>query len=98
LNEHAPAIQAQAAVDQAREQARNHDQMQGLDISKPLAAPGTLRCSKCQTVLTSGARFCPSCGTPAAPAQPAKQFCSGCGQPLAPGARFCAGCGTPSAT
>jgi hypothetical protein len=92
LNEHAPAIQAQAAVEQAREKARDVDQLGGLDLSKPLAAPGLVQCTQCRQPLADGARFCAQCGT-AAPA-PARRFCSGCGQPLAPTARFCAGCGT----
>ncbi len=97
LAEQAPAIQAQAAVEQAREKARNVDQMQGLDISKPLAAPGVSVCGQCKSSLPSGAKFCASCGTPVPQASAAKKFCTGCGQTLPAGARFCASCGTPSA-
>lgn len=97
LREHAPAIQAQAAIEQAREKARDVDQMQGLDLGKPLAAPGVLVCAKCQNSLPSGAKFCASCGTAVQPAAPAKRFCTGCGQSVAQDARFCAGCGTPIA-
>jgi ribosomal protein L40E len=100
LREHAPAIQAQAAIEQAREKARELDQMQGIDLSRPLAAPGTLQCSKCNATLPSGARFCAGCGTAVVqtPANVGKKFCTGCGQPLAAQAKFCAGCGTPSGT
>ena len=98
LHEHAPAIQAQAAIEQAREKARGIDQTEGLDLSQPLAASGNNACAKCRNPLPSGARFCAACGTPAPePKSPAaKKFCTGCGQPVAPNARFCAGCGTPS--
>ncbi len=99
LAEHAPAIQAQAALVQAQQRAAESDQTHGLDLSKPLAAPGTNQCSRCQTALPAGARFCAGCGTPVASAQAPgrKKFCSGCGKPLEPGARFCPDCGTPSA-
>ncbi|MGC4069204.1 MAG: zinc ribbon domain-containing protein [Polyangiaceae bacterium] len=96
LKEHAPAIQAQTAVEQAREKARDHDQMQGLDISKPLGAPGVVNCTKCHASLPSGARFCAGCGTAVVQAVAQPRFCTGCGQSLAAGARFCAGCGTPN--
>jgi len=99
LREHAPAIQAQAAVEQVREKAREIDQTGGLDLSKPLTAPGVTSCVKCQGALPSGAKFCASCGTPVIQpaAATAKRFCTGCGQAVAPGARFCAGCGAPFA-
>lgn len=97
LREHAPAIQAQAAVEQAREKARETDQTNGLDLSRPLAAPGVNNCGKCNGPLPSGAKFCAGCGTPVpAGASMGKKFCTGCGQTLPPGAKFCAGCGLPS--
>jgi hypothetical protein len=97
LREHAPAIQAQAAVEQARSKALEVDQLQGLDLRKPLTVPGVTNCSKCHAAIPSGSKFCASCGTPAPQPSAAgtTKFCSSCGQAIAPGARFCAGCGTP---
>jgi class 3 adenylate cyclase/tetratricopeptide (TPR) repeat protein len=48
------------------------------------------RCPACGTGLVSGARFCPSCGTPTLIPP-----CASCGESLTPGARFCSSCGTP---
>lgn len=89
LAEHAPALQAQAAVAQARQRIQESDQVRGADVASAVASVGS--CSKCQTSLAPGARFCAQCGAPAAAAGP--KFCSGCGGALAPGARFCPGCG-----
>ena len=49
-------------------------------------------CPKCNAMVPSGTRFCPSCGNPmgAAPAGPP---CPKCGQPTAAGAKFCPSCG-----
>ncbi|HEY5957281.1 MAG TPA: zinc ribbon domain-containing protein [Polyangiaceae bacterium] len=96
LNEHAPAIQAQAAVEQARDKARQVDQMGELDLSRPLAAPGVTQCVKCRQSLAQGARFCASCGTQVPEPAAKPRFCTSCGQSVPMGARFCAGCGTPS--
>jgi hypothetical protein len=90
LAEHAPAIQASAAIDQAREKIRQVDQIRGADVASAVASVVT--CSKCQASLALGARFCPQCGTGVASAGP--KFCSGCGSAVTSGARFCAGCGT----
>jgi hypothetical protein len=100
LREHAPAIQAQVAIDQAFDQARQADQLRGADLaSTQLSAGERVHCARCQAALGPSAKFCAHCGAPvpsaaAAPAAPAKRFCSGCGTALEPGARFCAGCGT----
>jgi predicted amidophosphoribosyltransferase len=93
LAEQAPAIQAQVAVEQAWEKARAGDQMRGFDM-KSEASVGP-SCGKCQATLAAGARFCPQCGTAAAPAATAAgpKFCAQCGGQLPAGARFCAGCG-----
>jgi hypothetical protein len=98
LGEHAPAIQAQVGIEQARQQAQDADQLRGADLaSAPLAVAERKRCSECQAELSATAKFCASCGAKAAPAAaaPAKRFCSGCGVPTEPGSRFCSGCGTP---
>jgi len=95
LREHAPAIQAQAAVQQAQAKAAEIDQLGGIDLSKPLAAPGVANCTQCNAALPTGSRFCASCGKPVpVAAAAAKKFCSGCGQSVDANARFCAGCGT----
>jgi hypothetical protein len=94
LGEHAARAQAEVAVEQAREQARNADQLRGVDVQNQVAV-AALQCAKCQASLAAGAKFCASCGAPAGAAAVAgPRFCSGCGTALTPGARFCAGCGT----
>jgi hypothetical protein len=49
------------------------------------------RCA-CGSPLAFGARFCPSCGLPAAGG--AAAACGACGSPLRAEARFCQSCGT----
>ncbi|HET7676945.1 MAG TPA: AAA family ATPase [Candidatus Limnocylindrales bacterium] len=51
-----------------------------------------MNCVNCGHELQPGQKFCPECGTPAAPAG-----CSNCGAALPTGAKFCAECGTPVA-
>jgi hypothetical protein len=93
LREHAPAIQAQVGVEQAWEKARAQDQMRNFDIT-PEASVGAA-CSKCQTTLAAGAKFCAQCGSAAPQASaPGPRFCAQCGGALGAGARFCAGCGS----
>jgi Double zinc ribbon len=96
LTEQAPAIQAQIALEQAREQAAKADQLAGMSLTQqPLAvAPG---CAKCSAKLAPGAKFCEACGTGVVAATAGPKFCSNCGTQLGAGARFCAGCGTPHA-
>jgi hypothetical protein len=96
LSEQAPKIQAQVAVEQAWEQARQGSHLGGMDLKAPALAVGTDGCSKCQAPYAAGARFCASCGSAVsvAAATPLKRFCSSCGGALEPTARFCAGCGT----
>lgn len=89
LGEHAPALQATAAVDQARQKIQESDQLRGADVTN--AVVSVTSCAKCQASLAPGAKFCAQCGTSVAVAGP--KFCSGCGGSLAPGARFCSGCG-----
>ncbi len=50
-----------------------------------------MNCSKCNTPLTDGAKFCLACGAPVE--APAKQNCPKCGNPNIAGARFCMSCG-----
>ena len=97
LNEHAPAIQAQVAVEQAWEKARAVDQMRGVDVQQPKAKAPAM-CPKCHASLAENARFCAGCGTPVSTATAASgpKFCSGCGTQLQAGARFCPQCGSAS--
>jgi hypothetical protein len=89
LIEHAPALQASAAIHQARQKVAEVDQTRGMDVANAAAAVST--CPKCHAALAAAARFCAQCGSAVAAAQP--RFCSGCGESLPSGARFCAGCG-----
>jgi membrane protease subunit (stomatin/prohibitin family) len=63
----------------------------------PFAVPGggaaTTPCPRCQSPVPVGAKFCGSCGAPAA----AASLCAKCQSPLAPGAKFCANCGQAAA-
>lgn len=65
-------------------------------------------CSKCNSEISDGARFCTVCGTAfgtvsdvkpiEAPKEPErKYFCTKCGLELQFGAKFCTKCGTPAA-
>lgn len=65
-------------------------------------------CTKCNSEVPNGAKFCPVCGNacgtafdvkPAvAPPEPeTKTYCEKCGLELRQGAKFCAVCGTPAA-
>jgi hypothetical protein len=89
LGEHSPALQASAALEQARQKVAQVDQTRGLDVANAAAAVRT--CPNCQASLAGAARFCAQCGSAVAAAQP--RFCSGCGEGLPLGARFCSGCG-----
>lgn len=92
LAEHAAAMQAQVAVEQARQKIEAVDQTRGADIAN--AERSVSRCTKCNATLGPNARFCAECGFAATSATAAgPKFCSGCGEGLAPGAKFCAGCG-----
>lgn len=56
-------------------------------------------CSKCNTPLKSGAKFCRNCGTRVDPSmaepQPAKAKLCVCGAKIVEGAKFCRECGKP---
>lgn len=60
----------------------------GSAAAAPSEAPG---CAQCGQPLRQGAKFCDSCGAPAA------ANCRSCGKPLRASARFCDECGSPVA-
>jgi membrane protease subunit (stomatin/prohibitin family) len=65
-------------------------------LEKTLAPSGTIPCSRCNTQIQQGAKFCPACGNQAS--QPATvASCGRCNLPLQTGAKFCPACGTPAA-
>jgi hypothetical protein len=94
LAEHAPAIQAQIAIDQALAEARKGDQLRGFDMNAAAVAASPA-CRHCQGTLPNGAKFCALCGTPAAAAMASvlERFCPSCGTKAQAGAQFCSGCG-----
>lgn len=51
-----------------------------------------MNCSKCNSAIPDGSKFCPVCG--AKVEQAAGKFCTNCGSALAAGMMFCAECGT----
>jgi ribosomal protein L40E len=87
LQQEAAVAQAQVAVDQVREKAKQTDQTGGMDM----AAAQTAVCPHCSARVASGAKFCESCGKSLA----AAAACAKCNAPLAPTARFCGSCGSP---
>lgn len=93
LAEEASAAQAQIAAQQAAEQMRSVNQIEGFDPRAQMLA----QCPHCRARLAAGAKFCASCGKPAVQTAAQKKFCSGCGTQLAADAKFCSGCGTPAA-
>jgi hypothetical protein len=90
LGEHAPAMQASAALEQAREKIRNADQLRGADVHAAPAA--VVSCDQCSAALAPGARFCAQCGAPTS--APTPKYCTSCGASLAASSRFCPGCGS----
>jgi hypothetical protein len=93
IGEQAAHIQANVAVEQAWTQAREGDQLRGVDVKSQVASVGGA-CKKCQAALTAGSKFCAQCGTPAEVAGP--KFCDQCGTQLTAGSKFCAQCGKPA--
>ncbi len=81
------SLQAQVAVEQAKEAIRANDQIRGENVVQaPAVAPGL--CVKCSATLSPGAKFCASCGM-----STVTVTCGGCHSQLSAGAKFCAQCG-----
>lgn len=76
--------QTQAAIEQAREKAREATYVTADKFNQTVVAT----CSQCGADV-KGAKFCPECGAPVKRAQ----FCKECGAD-AKGAKFCPECGT----
>ncbi len=85
------AQQAKATSEQIYTKTREQDYTKNFDF---LDRGGLLQCPSCQTKLTAGQKFCPTCGTPNPAAKTQERFCTGCGAGLKPEQKFCAECGT----
>lgn len=95
LAEEAAHHQARIAASQVADKLSKVDQVADFDARAQHSVAG-VACVHCKARLAAGAKFCASCGKPAAQAA-AKKFCTGCGGQLAANAKFCSGCGTPAA-
>jgi hypothetical protein len=84
LQEEAASAQAQAAVEQVREKARQAKLVEDVDMSAPQLAA----CPHCKARVEGG-KFCPECGKPLA----SKATCAKCGTQF--DGKFCPECGTP---
>ena len=88
MDEEIAAAQAAAARDQAFEKARDVNWMKDRDLSEVKGAQGAT-CVSCGAK-TGNAKFCPECGTPAAPA---RRQCGSCGHEAEGSPKFCPECG-----
>jgi hypothetical protein len=93
LREEAAAAQAQTAVGQIGERARQYDQTDGLDMSVPQRVGRGMSCPSCKASIQAGTKFCAECGGRVPAAGATKAFCDDCGAKLQAGAKFCAECG-----
>lgn len=105
MNKYAQYQAANALRDAANNEGGGAGNMMGMMLGGQLAngmggvlnqpdttpAASTTPCSKCQTPLQAGAKFCPSCGTPV---QAAGHPCIKCSADLPAGAKFCPSCGS----
>ncbi|MGE5690535.1 MAG: double zinc ribbon domain-containing protein [Pseudomonadota bacterium] len=76
--------------EQCAEVAAVEDRLIELETLLSVRRPPAARCA-CGAPLFHGARFCGSCGRPAA--EPADAACAVCGHALAGDARYCPSCG-----
>jgi len=72
------------AINQQPQQPQQPQQTQ-----QPLP-PATHACSKCNSAVPEGFKFCGDCGTPVVPPNPK---CNQCNKEFAPGMKFCPECG-----
>ena len=65
-------------------------------MQTPVASmPNAIRCSKCNTELSSGSKFCISCGTPVtSPISTSGKTCPNCSSSISADSKFCPKCGT----
>lgn len=89
LDEEIAAAQAQAAMQQVQEKARQVDYIGQRDLANVAAAV----CPKCGAK-TQGGKFCPECGT----AIVARMKCAHCGAEADGTPKFCPECGKPYGT
>lgn len=82
------AIQTEAAIEDAREKARQVDYVSAEKFKQTVV--GT--CPNCGARLTGG-KFCPECGQPVTK----KKFCSECGAEVGAAVKFCPECGAKQA-
>lgn len=82
------AIQTEAAIEDAREKARQVEYVSPEKFKQTVV--GT--CPHCNARLTGG-KFCPECGQPVTK----KKFCSECGAEVGAAVKFCPECGAKQA-
>lgn len=85
LEQEYSAAQTQAAIEQAREKAREASYVTADKFKSTIVAT----CPSCGADLKGG-KFCPECGKPVSQ----NKFCKECGKPTQ-GGKFCPECGAP---
>lgn len=84
-----PNIQPQAYQQNQPQTQQQNGQSRSASSDNQNNAP-LANCSKCNTPVPSGFKFCPECGTPVS----SDKFCSQCGFKIETGMKFCPKCGT----
>jgi membrane protease subunit (stomatin/prohibitin family) len=79
------AAQVEAAIQEAREEAREVDLVNEETFKKAVVAT----CPQCGADLPGQVKFCPECGAPLK----SEKFCTECGSEIPAGAKFCPECG-----
>jgi hypothetical protein len=85
--------------------SRNMDHITGAVIrtgESAIKGPSPMQCVSCGQALTTGTKFCPSCGGTAKsvsvpPVAAGNRFCTSCGAGNPTGTKFCTDCGKPVA-
>jgi RNA polymerase subunit RPABC4/transcription elongation factor Spt4 len=66
----------------------------GTDATKQNAEQLAVSCGQCGSLIKTGKKFCPGCGTPvSAPLTAGERSCPYCGQTVPIQKKFCTGCG-----